>query len=108
MSLYRSHGKETCACHRVAYLIVTPSPRNWNPIDHRFSICNKLNLYIVMYHRPFAHFRDFISEIILFTTLPVTNCESSISSKNLLNIYKIRISTNYENIMLRCPLHCFC
>jgi hypothetical protein len=27
--------------------------------------------------------------------------------KNLLNIYTIRISTNYENIMLRCPLHCY-
>jgi hypothetical protein len=82
MSLYRPHGKETCAYHRVAYPILTPYlSRNWNPIDHRISICTKLNLYIVMYHRPFAHFRNFISEIIPFTTLPVANCESSISSK---------------------------
>jgi hypothetical protein len=106
MSLYRPHGKETCAYHRVAYPIFSPYlPRNWNPIDHRISICTKLNLYIVMYHRPFAHFRDFVSEIIPFTTLPVNLL---LALNNFLNIYKISISTNYENIMLRCPLHCYC
>ena len=88
MSLYRPHGKETCAYHRVAYPIFNPYlPRNWNPIDHRISICTKLNLYIVMYHRPFAHFRDFVSEIIPFTTLPVIMCESSISSRKIFWIF---------------------
>ena len=64
-----------------------PLPRNWNPIDHRISICTKLNLYILMYHKSFAHFRDFVSEIIPFTTLPVTICESSISSNKIFWIF---------------------
>ena len=87
MSLYRPHGKETCAYNRVAYPIFTPSPQNWNPIYHRISICTKLNLYILMYHRPFAHFRDFVPEIIPFTTLPVIICESSISSRKIFWIF---------------------
>jgi hypothetical protein len=61
-----------------------------------------------MYHRPFAHFRDFVSEIMPFTTLPVANCESSISSKKSSEYLQIRKSTNFENIMLRCRLHCYC